>query len=88
MRNASVMLEKVVPSKLNRHGLKAQTDLLMQASCSPVTNDVRSICLGCGWVVKLKGMKTSAYTSLQVLNDGTEPTSGIDKDYQNGFTAT
>ena len=73
----------------------------MQASCSLVTNDVRSICVGCRWVVK--GRKTSAYASLYVwywwlhfkswekikmFNDGTDPTAGIDKDYQNEYTAT
>ena len=74
----------------------------MQACCSPVTNDVRSICVGCRWVVKgkqnfrvYKSLRLALASPFEVLrkiimfNDGTDLAAGIDKDqYQNGFTAT
>ena len=76
--------------------------LLMQASCRPVTNDVRSISVGWRWVVKgnknFRAHKSlrlvlatpffKSWEKIKMFNDGTDPNAGIDKDYQNGFTAT
>ena len=72
----------------------------MQACCIPVTNGVRSICVGCRWVVKgrqnfhvHKSLRLALATPFAVLrkimfNNGTDLTARIDKNYQNGFTTT
>ena len=72
----------------------------MQACCIPVTNGVRSICVGCRWLVKgrqnlrvHKSLRLALATPFEVLrkimfNDGTDLTAGIDKNYQKGFTTS